>query len=165
MFAIEAGQGCLPCGRRIVYQDNIKDHYGEPPDQGQLGKLNMWPMPQYPTTSQRASPHMLFISTSQMDIFLCARYISSTQHIGWLIIWQAPPFLNMLHSGSNIVLLGQLRLILINLKVITSSWTDVALEVDWIGWVGSCIDLFTLLISANIVKNVKVSKTVKISKM
>ena len=45
MFAIEAGQGCLPCGRRIVYQDNIKDHYGEPPDQGQLGKLNMWPMP------------------------------------------------------------------------------------------------------------------------
>ena len=36
------GQGCLPCG--IVYQDNIKDHYGEPPDQGQLGKLNMWPM-------------------------------------------------------------------------------------------------------------------------
>ena len=46
MFAIEAGQqGCLPCGRGIVYQDNIKDHYGEPPDQGQLGKLNMWPMP------------------------------------------------------------------------------------------------------------------------
>ena len=40
-----AGQGCLPCGLGIVYQDNIKDHYGEPPDQGQLGKLNMWPMP------------------------------------------------------------------------------------------------------------------------
>ena len=70
----------------------------------------------------------------------------------------------MLHSGSNIVLLGQVRLILFNLQVITPSRTDVALKVDWIGWVGSCIDLFTLLISANIVKNVKVSKTVKISK-
>ena len=44
MFA-KAGQGCLPRGGRIVYQDNIKDHYGEPADQGQLGKLNMWPMP------------------------------------------------------------------------------------------------------------------------
>ena len=66
MFA-KAGQGCLPCGGRIVYQDNIKDHYGEPPDQGQLGKLNMWPMPQYPATSHRG-PHMLFMSPTSFCV-------------------------------------------------------------------------------------------------